>query len=72
MVWRKNKKHPVFPRIVNQLFEAWIMVFNPNQWSVLAILLFAKNADNENKKYLKIKVILYISHSKQKKKDTFF
>ena len=24
-----------------------------NQWSVLAILLFAKNADNENKKCLK-------------------
>ena len=33
MVWRKNKKHPVFPRIVNQLFEAWTMVFNPNQKS---------------------------------------
>ena len=43
-----------------------------NQWSVLAILLFAKNADNENKKYLKIKVILYISHSKQKKRIPFF
>ena len=43
-----------------------------NQWSVLAILLFAKNADDENKKDLKIKVILYISHSKLKQKDTFF
>ena len=33
---------------------------------------FAKNADNENKKYLKIKVILYISHSKIKKRIPFF
>ena len=24
MVWSKNKKNPVFPRIVNQLFEGWV------------------------------------------------
>ena len=43
-----------------------------NQWSVPAILLFAKNADNENEKCLKIKVFICISHSKLKKGYPFF
>ena len=32
---------------------SWNLITIVNQWSVLAILLFAKNADNENKKCLK-------------------
>ena len=43
-----------------------------NQWSDLAILLFAKNTDDENEKCLKIKVFLCISHSKLKKGYLFF
>ena len=44
-----------------QHLETWLLIAETdrvlcnvvNQWSVLAILLFAKNADNENKKCLK-------------------
>ena len=44
-----------------QHLETWLLIPETdrvlcnvmNQWSVLAILLFAKNADNENKKCLK-------------------
>ena len=43
-----------------------------NQWSDLAILLFAKNADDENEKCLKIRVFLCISHSKLEKGYPFF
>ena len=52
-----------------QHLETWLLIAETdrvlcnivNQWSVLAILLFAKNADNENKKCLK--------QSKSKKVD---
>ena len=43
----------------------------PNQWSVLAILLFAKKADNENEKCLKVKVFLCILNSKLKQRIPF-
>ena len=42
-----------------------------NQWSVPAILLFAKNADNENEKGLKIKIFICILYSKLKKVPVF-
>ena len=50
----------------------WCPEGHPNQWSDLAILLFAKNADHENEKCLKIKVFLCISHSKLEKGYPFF
>ena len=43
------------------------MVRKSNQWSVPAILLFAKNADYKNEKCLKIEVFSCILHSKLKK-----
>ena len=43
-----------------------------NQWSVPAIILFAKNADYENEKCLKIKVFICILPSKEKKRTPFF
>ena len=42
-----------------------------NQWSVPAILLFAKNADYENEKCLKINVLICILPSKEKKGHLF-
>ena len=42
-----------------------------NQWSVPAIILFAKNADYENEKCLKIKVFICILPSKEKKGHLF-
>ena len=43
-----------------------------NQWSVPEILRFTKNADYENEKCLKIKVFIFILHSKRKKGHSFF
>ena len=56
--------------IRHRMWDVWWQM--TNQWSVPAILLFAKNADNENEKCLKIKVFICISHSKLKKGYPFF
>ena len=42
-----------------------------NQWSVPPILLFAKNADSENEKRLKIKIFICIQYSTLKKGNPF-
>ena len=42
-----------------------------NQWSVLAILLFAKNADNENEKCLKNQGVSLYCTLKTKKRIPF-
>ena len=57
---------------IDVLSKIFRVVRSKNQWSVLAILLFAKNADNENEKCLKIKVILCISLLKLKKRIPLF
>ena len=43
-----------------------------NRWSVPTILLFAKNADYENKKRLKIKILIFYSILKTEKRKPFF
>ena len=45
--------------------------FHNNQWSVPAILLFAKNADSENEKRLKINIFICIQYSTLKKGNLF-
>ena len=42
-----------------------------NQWSVPAILLFAKNADYKNEKCLKIRSFLYFTLKTEKRMPVF-
>ena len=68
-MYKKMKYLRAFQLVKNIAYNASEL---RNQWSDLAILLFAKNADDENEKCLKIKVFLCISHLKLKKGYPFF
>ena len=62
VVWQKNKNHALFPRIVNQLFEAWIVGkhFRASRWSRLK----SEREQYKNEGALSHFLILYLLFSR--------